>query len=100
MRVRCKMVLSSVTKRLSQRYVEKILAVPAHYESIYVYDAKFSVVTGGSGDDDSQKFWEATPSGQMELTTIKDMPWTIGEAHYIDIVPVAELQRDPTADPH
>ena len=93
MRVRCKMVLSSVTKRLSSRYVPDSGSGPtlikAHYTPVYVYDAKFSVVTGGTGDDDSQRFWEATPSGQLELTTIKEMPWEIGTAHYVDVTPVA-----------
>lgn len=58
------------------------------WEPRTLYDAKFLAVMGGSGDD-NQKFWEATPSGRVEITTVRMMPWVdlLGHEFYFDITP-------------
>ena len=88
-RVRCKMSLNSVTKRRSSRSIYK--EGTREYigsEPCWVWDAEFNVVVGGTGNDDSQKFWEATPSGSLKLSTIREMPWEPGNTYYIDITEI------------
>ena len=38
-------------------------------------------------DSENRKFWDATPSGKLEVGTFSEMPWNVGEDYFIDINP-------------
>ena len=76
--VRCKFVCQSVTTYQGW-------AKAADGKKALLYNAKFMAVTDGSPED--KKFWDATPAGTFEVSTIKEMPWEIGKDYYFDISP-------------
>lgn len=51
-----------------------------------LFSAKFMPVSGDLGSE-NKRFWDATPSGTFELTTVKEMPFRVGEEYYLDITP-------------
>lgn len=55
-----------------------------------LYDYIFSAVYGGSNDasDENKKFWEWTPSGQFNVSTVKDGQFEPGKEYYLDIIAV------------
>lgn len=55
-------------------------------ENKFLYTAKLNPVTGNS--DENKKFWEATPSGQIELTSILTDAFEPGKEYYVDFTPV------------
>lgn len=48
----------------------------------YVYSYKFYAVTSGS--EENKSFFESTPSGSIELSTVKDDIFEIGKEYYLD----------------
>lgn len=48
-----------------------------------LYDYSFNVVTSGS--DENKKFWEYTPSGTFNITSITDDQFKVGKEYYIDL---------------
>lgn len=78
--MRCKVKCVSVTKRLdtcwdpiSQKSGER-----------FVYDAKFYPVSGGS--EENKRFFASTPSGNIELSTIREDEFVPGKEYYIDFL--------------
>lgn len=74
MTVRCKFIVDSVTKT---RYGSAIV--------------KMSPVTTGS--EENKKFWEYTPSGSFEISTVKDSvveQFEVGKEYYFDISKAVE----------
>ena len=58
-----------------------------------VQTVKFSPVYSADEDSENRKFWDATPTGKLELGFIKKEQgdlFDIGEEYYIEIIPVAE----------
>ena len=53
----------------------------------FLYTAKFSAVSEGSPENKS--FWEHTPSGTIELTSILQDAFTPGEEYYVDFIAAA-----------
>ena len=72
--VRCKFKLNSVTHR-------------KEYNGRDVYDAKFNVVYSDDPTSENKRFWDATPSGEFSVSTIKELPWELGREYYLDITP-------------
>ena len=90
-RVRCKFKLSDITMRRGHAPQYKDGKHVGYAERI-LYDAEFIAVHGDSGaapDSDNQRFWEATPSGTLKLTTVRMMPWEemLGREFYVDVIP-------------
>jgi hypothetical protein len=56
-----------------------------------VYSAKFTVVYGGSTEND--KYFDATPSGYIELGTFKQDFFEVGKSYYLDFTPVEEATQ-------
>lgn len=53
-----------------------------------LYKARFSPVWGhGPDEEENKKFWEATPSGVLELNCTKEQFFECGRHYYIDILP-------------
>ncbi len=50
-----------------------------------IYNAKFHPVYSDDPKSENKKFWEYTPSGSLELGTIKQMPFEVGKEYYLDI---------------
>lgn len=48
-----------------------------------LFDYEFNVVTGDSLEN--KKFWEWTPSGKLNVATVKDGTFEVGRSYYIDI---------------
>lgn len=91
-RVRCKFRLNTVTEKIGQKPVYGDPANPQKvtgYRDVSHWDAQFTAVYGGTSDENS-KFWDYTPAGSFQVTTINRMPWEIGKEYYIDITGVTE----------
>jgi hypothetical protein len=54
------------------------------YPDRVLHQVKFSVVTSSS--QENEKFFAATPSGTIEFSTLKDMPFVVGAEYYFDIL--------------
>lgn len=74
MSIRCKFRCQSVTKRTRWNKPEEFL-----------YDAKFNAVTDGS--EENKKFFDATPSGTFEVSSILPDAFVPGKEYYLDIIP-------------
>lgn len=51
--------------------------------SPFLYNYKFSAVTGDS--EENKKFFEATPSGELNVSTVRADFFEVGKSYYIDI---------------
>lgn len=82
----------TVTKRASRQAVysdpENKNKVTG-YENRYLYD---TVLTAVYSDEcpENKVFWEATPSGSLNVATAKISPWEPGKFYYIDVTEVVE----------
>lgn len=78
MATRCKFTCVSVTKSKSW---EQNPAPGREYH----YSAKFQAVTSGS--DENAAFFAATPAGTLEVSTVVQDVFVVGEDYYLDITP-------------
>lgn len=51
------------------------------------YTAIFTPVTANDVNPENKKFWEATPNGKLEMTTIKQSFFEPGKEYYLDFTP-------------
>lgn len=58
--------------------------------SPFLYNYKFSAVTGDSSEN--KKFFEATPSGELNVSTVRENFFEVGKEYYLDITLVEEVQ--------
>ena len=72
--VRAKFKCSSVTTSLN-------------YKNIPIYSYKFQAVVDNSLENKS--FFEATPSGSLDLASVKNDLFEIGKEYYLDFTPAA-----------
>ena len=49
----------------------------------FAYEYEFSAVTSGS--EENKKFWSATPSGTLKISTVNDGTFEVGKEYYLDI---------------
>ena len=77
MTVRAKFVCQSVTQT-------------KQHDGKVVNTFKFMAVYGGQGaNEENKKFWEATPSGSVELSCVREeVKFEIGKEYYLDFIPV------------
>jgi hypothetical protein len=54
-------------------------------ENPFLYAAKFSAVSSGS--EENKSFFAATPSGNIEVSTVKNDVFEVGKEYYIDFTP-------------
>lgn len=54
----------------------------------FLYAAKFTVVVSGS--DENKTFFAATPSGHIEISTVKEDHFVVGKLYYVDFTPTEE----------
>ena len=54
-------------------------------ENKFLYAAKFQGVTSGS--EENEKFFAATPSGNLEVSTVKDDLFSVGKTYYLNLTP-------------
>lgn len=75
-KVRCKVICNEVAKTAFKNgtTVEK------------GFKARFSPVYGGSPENDT--FFKYTPSGSIELSTIREDLFEAGQEYYLDFTPV------------
>jgi hypothetical protein len=72
---RAKFSCNSITKR-------KHWNVKEHE---FNFDAEFTAVSSGSEED--KKFFAATPSGSIKISTIISDTFEVGKMYYIDFIP-------------
>ena len=75
--VRCK--FKCVEKREFAAWQNKIL-----------FGFKFSPVTDGSPEN--KAFYDATPGGSMDISTIAEDRFKVGQEYYIDLTPAEEAK--------
>ncbi len=51
-------------------------------ENKFLYAAKFSVVMANS--DENKAFFAATPTGSIEISTVKEDHFEVGKMYYVD----------------
>ncbi len=73
-----KFTCNSVTKRASNTWTPEGKAGPDGF----VFDAVFFPVTGGS--DENKKFFASTPSGQIQVGTIREDHFVPGKTYYVE----------------
>ncbi len=90
MSVRAKFLLNSSTSQLHTRCKDstKPWNAPGNQESVEMRTLKFSPVYGnGNPDHENTKFWNASPSGSLELGTVNPEAWSafeLGKEYYLD----------------
>ena len=50
-----------------------------------LYEYEFSAVTSGS--EENQQFFEATPSGSLKVSTVRDGSFEVGRDYFLDLLP-------------
>jgi hypothetical protein len=74
MTVRCMFVCQGITKKLHwDKTKEK-----------FVYEAEFSAISGK--DEESTKFFDATPYGSIKVGTFNQDLFEPGKAYYVDFI--------------
>lgn len=53
-------------------------------ENKFLYAAKFSAVTGNSSNEENKTFFAATPSGSIQVSTVKEDHFEVGKTYYVD----------------
>ncbi len=61
----------------------------------FLYDFRFSAVTMGSKEND--QFWKWTPSGTVELRTIREDAFIVGKEYYLDFAEAMPVQEETKA---
>ncbi len=75
--VRCMFVCNSITKK--KRWDK---------QEGFLYEAEFSAISGK--DEESKKFFEATPFGNLRVGTFNADLFIPGKSYYLDLTEVAE----------
>jgi hypothetical protein len=92
--VRAKFKMHSYTTTMqTQGTGQKNEAGAAIYKDVEMRTLKFGPVYGnGDPNHENTRFWNATPSGSIELGTVNKAAWEqfeIGKEYYIDFSPVS-----------
>lgn len=82
MNVRAKFMCYSVRKTYTTKWVEGKATLG------YLYDYEFHVVHGDT--EENKKFFASTPSGTVNLMSIRDDLFDPGKEYYLDFSPAAE----------
>lgn len=82
MATRAKFTCNSVTKRASNTWKVDGTAGPDGF----VYDAVFFPVTGGSVEN--KEFFASTPSGQIQIGTVREDHFVPGRTYYVEFTEV------------
>lgn len=54
------------------------------------WDATMTAVYSDGENAENKAFWEATPSGEFKVATVKHMPWEPGKFYYLDVTEVPD----------
>lgn len=78
MKVRCMFVCQGVNKKL-------------HWDrskgnNKFIWEAEFTAISGQ--DEESKKFFEATPYGTLKVGTFNTDLFEPGKSYYVDLIPV------------
>lgn len=76
--VRAKFYCTSVLKTVQSRHNEET----NKYEPAPVFTYKFQVVSSGS--EDNKKFFASTPSGNIELSALRNDLFELQKEYYVD----------------
>lgn len=90
MSVRAKFRLNSYTTEMHMRCLNPTAPrdEARRYEDVEKRTLNFTPVTNGSEED--KAFWDATPTGSLQLGTVNPAAWEqfeIGKTYYLDFTP-------------
>ena len=74
--VRCKFTCTS--KREYRGWCNGQINVPQ-------FEYEFAVVTGTGASDEDKRFFAATPSGSLKLSTVLDGSFEVGQTYFVDL---------------
>lgn len=84
-KVRAKFRLNSYTAELHGRNAED-----GSRTSVEKRTLNFTPVYSSNGNDENKRFWDATPSGSLQLGTVNPDAWSqfeVGKEYYLDFTP-------------
>lgn len=93
--VRSKFRLNSFTTELHQTYPNKKADGSADYsrpEPVEKRTLNFTPVYSDQADSENKAFWDATPSGSLQLGVVNPEAWKkfeLGKEYYLDFTPAA-----------
>lgn len=76
--IQCKFVCNEITKRWDAYTTNE-----DGTKGRFLYNYKFAPVCSGS--EENKKFWQYTPSGSFEVSTVRIDAFTPGKEYYFDI---------------
>jgi hypothetical protein len=82
--VRAKVKCSSVKEQDNTYYKEVDGKYVANVVRSWSYEFKFA---GGHESAENKRFWDASPSGSLNLSVVKDNLYEVGQWYYIDFTP-------------
>ena len=89
--VRCKFRCNETKQHDSSRSIRVPDDSPQGFhwknEGRVLHSVVLTPVYSDKPDSENKRFWDATPSGKLEFSTIKDMPFEVGREYYLDISP-------------
>ncbi len=95
MKVRAKFTLTGHRSMLTTRLVDKSKSYnePGNQQQVELRTLEFSpVYANNDPKHENSKFWDASPSGKIELGTVNPEAWSqfeLGEEYYIDFTPAS-----------
>lgn len=96
MSVRAKFRLNSFTTELHQSYPHRTEGGQVDYkrpESVEKRTLNFTPVYSDDPASENKAFWDATPSGSLQLGVVNPEAWKhfeIGKAYYLDFTPAEQ----------
>ena len=90
--VRAKFRLNSFTTELQSSYPHKTVGDAIDYSKPVAVEKRtlnFTPVSG-DGNPENKKFWDATPSGSLQLGVVNPSAWKefeLGKEYYLDFTP-------------
>lgn len=69
-------------------------------DSKLLYDYTFRPIYDADKTSENGRFWEWTPGGQLNVTSVKDSTFVVGQAYYLDLTPVPAMNIAFVGDPH
>jgi hypothetical protein len=79
-KTRCAFTCTSRTERIGQGWDEEH---KTPVSNMRLFDYKFVPVTPRDGDG-WKAFWASTPSGQIEVSTVRDSSFEVGKTYFVD----------------
>jgi hypothetical protein len=90
--MRCKFRCNEIGIR---DYTGSVMGDDGKYKKVsrMLYSAKLTPVFSDKPNSENKKFWDATPSGSFEVSSINPDYFEPGREYYLDITPAPDTQE-------